>query len=360
MGSVKDIIIGTKPTQNEMGKGIFIFSDRYSVFDWGRMPDTIENKGPALNIMAATIFEAAEKDGINTPYLGVVLPKVDFLNKTQSCLANVPELTEPTNLMQVQLVNVVKPEMINGKYNYQNVHTHGHKNVLIPLEVIYRNSLPKGSSVFRRLKKGQTTYQELGLDHMPVPGEILDKPILDVSTKLEETGDRYMNWNDAAEIAGLSENDLADVKGILVYANNLITKYAEKIGLYNADGKIELAYDDKGNIMLVDVLGTLDECRFLYQTENEQVHVSKQVARDFYKTTSWYDDVMATNDMAKEQGIEDWRSICPSQPKNLPGDFKKIIENMYMATANEMSGNCLFEAPPLQETINNYINWKVK
>ena len=353
MGSVKRVVVLEEPEENKMGVGAFYFSDDYSVFDWGKMPDTIKDKGKALNIMSAAVFEAAEKEGINTHYVGVdafyYRPKIKVL-----------DLTQPTRVMQVKLVRVVKPEIVNGKYNYDEYHAQGNNTVLIPLEVIYRNSLPKGSSVFRRLDKGQTTYQELGLDHMPVPGEILDKPILDVSTKLEETGDRYLSWNEAAEIAGLSENDLNGVKEILMQTNDLITRFAEKLNLYNADGKIELAYDDKGNIMLVDVLGTLDECRFLYQNGDEQIHVSKQVARDFYKTTKWYDDVTKTKDLAEKQGIEEWRTLCPSQPEKLPNDFKEIIENMYMATANEMSENYLFEVPSLQETINQYINWKEK
>ena len=48
MGSVKDLIIVKNPTQKNMGIGKFIFSDRYSVFDWGEMPDQIEEKGKEL------------------------------------------------------------------------------------------------------------------------------------------------------------------------------------------------------------------------------------------------------------------------------------------------------------------------
>ena len=57
MGSVKDLEVIKKPKRNEMGIGRFHFSDRYSVFDWGRMPDLIEGKGEALCIMGAYCFE---------------------------------------------------------------------------------------------------------------------------------------------------------------------------------------------------------------------------------------------------------------------------------------------------------------
>jgi len=45
MGSVKDLVILKEPSLDEEGVGEFVFSDRYSVFDWGRMPDLLQDKG---------------------------------------------------------------------------------------------------------------------------------------------------------------------------------------------------------------------------------------------------------------------------------------------------------------------------
>jgi phosphoribosylaminoimidazole-succinocarboxamide synthase len=160
------------------------------------------------------------------------------------------------------------------------------KNCLIPLEIIYRNGLPEGSSVFKRLAQGKITLKDLGLDHEPKPGETLEKPIFDVSTKLEET-DRYVTWREAQKIAGLTDKELSDVKAVLLKADQTITKAASNAGLKNEDGKIELAFDEGRKLMIVDVVGTLDECRFTYNG----VHVSKEVARQFYKKTAWYADL---------------------------------------------------------------------
>ncbi|HAG08789.1 MAG TPA: phosphoribosylaminoimidazolesuccinocarboxamide synthase, partial [Desulfotomaculum sp.] len=35
MGSVKDLTVQEMPVENKSGRGRFLFSDRYSVFDWG-------------------------------------------------------------------------------------------------------------------------------------------------------------------------------------------------------------------------------------------------------------------------------------------------------------------------------------
>ena len=54
------------------GTGRFLFSDRYSVFDWGEMPDHIDGKGAALCLMGAYCFEQLEKKGVKTHYHGLV------------------------------------------------------------------------------------------------------------------------------------------------------------------------------------------------------------------------------------------------------------------------------------------------
>jgi len=70
MGSVKDIEIIKEPTKESMGIARFHFSDRYSVFDWGEMPDHIDGKGAALCLMGAYCFERLEEKRIKTHLIG--------------------------------------------------------------------------------------------------------------------------------------------------------------------------------------------------------------------------------------------------------------------------------------------------
>ena len=344
MGSVKDLEVIKKPTRQAMGIGRFVFSDRYSVFDWGEMPDRIDGKGAALCLMGAYCFEQLEKKGVKTHYRGLV--------GSNGKPVKFSGLKQPSSTMEVSLVNVYKPQtsVINRKimHDYSN-YTTNLKNCLIPLEIIYRNGLPEGSSVFKRLEQAKITLTDLGLDHYPKPGEQLAKPIFDVSTKLEET-DRYITWQEAQKIACLTDEELADVKAVLLKADETITEVASKAGLKNEDGKIELAFDEKRKLMIVDVVGTLDECRFTY----DGVHVSKEVARQFYKKTSWYDDLEQAKKTAEAKGIQDWKALCKTQPSKLDAQLKAIISEMYMAAANEMTNRKLFAAPKLSEVIAKY------
>ena len=344
MGSVKDLQVIQKPTETAMGIGRFVFSDRYSVFDWGEMPDHIGGKGAALCLMGAYCFEQLEKLGVKTHYRGLV-------NRDGKAV-KISDLNEPSNIMEVALVNVYKPKtsVVKGKVDHDySQYTRGLKNCLIPLEIIYRNGLPEGSSVFKRLAQGKVTLKDLGLDHQPQPGETLTKPIFDVSTKLEET-DRYLTWAEAKEIAGLTYQELDDIKNVLLKADEVITKAASNAGLKNEDGKIELAFDDQRRLMLVDVLGTLDECRFTF----EGMHVSKEVARQFYKKTQWYNDLEQAKKDAEAKGVQDWKSLCKSQPPPLDPKLKIIISQMYMAVANEMTCTRLFNSPKISDVIGDY------
>jgi phosphoribosylaminoimidazole-succinocarboxamide synthase len=344
MGSVKDLEVLKKPTKDDMGIGRFHFSNRYSVFDWGEMPDLIDGKGAALCMMGAYCFERLEEKGVRTHYRG--------LADENGKVVHFDELKQPSNVMEISLVNMYRPKAYvqDGKLKYDyGVYTPELKNFLIPLEIIYRNGLPEGSSVFKRLEQGLITLEELGLDHYPKAGEKLEKPIFDVSTKLEE-GDRYVSWAEAQRIAGLTETEVDEVKSLLLKVDGLISELAGRAGLVNEDGKIELAFDPQRRLMVVDVVGTLDECRFTY----EGLHVSKEIARQYYRKTEWFRDVEEAKKKAEKEGISDWKKLVKTKPPKLDTKLKQLISQMYLATANELTNHKLFTIPSLAEVIKKY------
>ncbi len=325
--SVKDLLVLESPEAERPGRGVFRFSDRYSVFDWGEMPDHIEDKGRSLCVVGAYFFEKMKEAGIRTHYNGV---------RVGGKCVNLNSATSPPEEMEVTLVRVIPPQLKNGRYDY-SAYKDVHRNYLIPLEVIYRNALPHGSSVFRRLEKGVLKPEDLGIDHFPEPGERLPQPYFDLSTKLEST-DRYITWKEAAEIAGITDEALEEIKQVLFSVNNLITEEVEKLGLINEDGKIELAYDGEGRLMVVDVVGTMDECRFSYRG----FAVSKEILRIYYRKTPWYQKV----EEAKKKDPVNWKNFVDEEPPHLPPEVKKAIEDTYRAFANDLTGRSWFENVP--------------
>jgi phosphoribosylaminoimidazole-succinocarboxamide synthase len=348
MGSVKDLEVIKGPTRDEMGIGRFLFSDRYSVFDWGEMPDRIDGKGAALCLMGAHCFERLEGKGIRTHYRGLV--------DARGRLVRFDELDRPTNVMEFNLVNVYRPRAyIEGgrlRYDY-GMYTPSLRNFLIPLEIIYRNALPEGSSLLKRLEMGLIKLEELGLDRPPRAGERLPRPIFDVSTKLEE-GDRYLSWEEAQRISGLTDGELEDIKALLLRIDEEITEIAGRAGLMNEDGKVELAFDPMRRLMVADVVGTLDECRFTY----DGLHVSKEVARIFYRGTEWAREVEEAKRRAAAEGMRDWRALVKTEPPRLDPRLRGIMSQMYMAAANDMTGRRMFDVPRLHEVVREYREYR--
>ncbi len=303
MGSVKNLVVLSEPEGEREGEGIFEFTDDFSVFDYGKMPDTIPGKGEALCRMASYNF--AHLDGLNSHFLGFVKP----------------------DRMKVRLVRR------EGE---------GDRNRMVPLEVMFRNELPEGSSVFKRLASGTLSLEAIGLKEMPSPGEVLKTPMIDVSTKYEAT-DRYLDWKEARDIAGISEFQLAELKALAIKVNELVTSRANAIGLRHADGKIECALDGGGRLMVVDVFGTLDENRFLLGG----VHLSKQVLRDYYKSTQWFVELEA----AKKAGAhkEEW----PAPPR-LPKELVKLVSDIYKSTTEAWTGEVVWGAPEIREVVDAY------
>jgi len=318
MGSVKDLILLERPLKNKSGRGRFVFSDRYSVFDWGEMPDHIENKGKSLCISAAYFFEKLETRGIKTHYQGLV---------EEGKLNRLVDIKEPIDVMEVKLLRVLQPQQEGNFYNYSIYQNENH-NFLIPLEIIYRKSLPEGSSIFKRLREGNLKLKNLSLKEMPLPGQTLNQPFLDVSTKLESS-DRYLNWKEAKEMVNFKDDDIKEIKRITLLVNELITKEVEKIGLKYEDGKIEFGFDEKRNLLLVDVLGTLDECRFTF----DGIPVSKEIARLYYRKSSWYEEILT----AKKRNIHNWKNKVKSEPLPLPDRLKELISMAYCAFTNEIT-----------------------
>jgi len=339
MGSVKDLKIMKKPTEHEPGQGRFCFSDRYSVFDWGEMPDLIDNKGAAIALLGAYFFEKLEEMGIPTHYIGLV--EKDSVKKLS-------ELEKPTSAMEVNILRVINPRLKENHYDY-SIYQEERGGFLIPLELIYRNYLPPGSSVFKRLEKGEIAPQDLGLAGMPHPNQKLDTPIMDVSTKLEVT-DRYISWQEAQEISGLRDRELADLKKITGTINELITGEFSRIGLVNEDGKIEVGFDFQRQLMLVDVLGTLDECRFTF----EGLPVSKEVLRIYYRDTTWHQ----STEEAKKEDRQNWKNICRMAPEPLPPRLKQLVSQIYCSCTNEITGKEWFKGVmPLEEIMAEIKGW---
>ena len=96
--------------------------------------------------------------------------------------------------------------------------------------------------------------------------------------------------------------------------------------------------------MVVDVLGTPDECRFTYNG----IPVSKEVARIYYRKTSWFKEI----EQAKEIDRANWKNSINISPPPLPPKLYGLISQLYQSVCNELTQKDWFKTPPLKNILS--------
>jgi phosphoribosylaminoimidazole-succinocarboxamide synthase len=351
MTSVKEFRIEREPTATTLGRGAFVFTDDYSVFDWGKMPDEIPDKGASLCSMGAFNFELLEAEDVPTHYRGVVSeaqrasdsravePRDD---PATGEVVPLSDADQPPTEMAIDLTQVPELPREGRDYDYDAFHAAAGDNYLIPLEVVFRNSVPVGSSLRRR-----TAPADHGLDFEEWPDGVvqLEEPIVEFSTKYEES-DRYLSRAEADRIAGTA--DLAELEAVAREVNRVVTEQAAEAELVHEDGKIECLYFD-GEIRVGDVVGTFDENRFAFHGQQ----VSKEFIRQYHKRTQpeWVEAVEAAKREAKERDVADWKSLCEASPDLLADDVLEAARDLYAAGTNAYVGRELLDAPELADAV---------
>jgi len=352
MGSVKDLDLREPAYENRSGRGRFHFSERYSIFDYGEMPDHIIGKGASLAVMAASNFEMLGRVGIPHHYRGLVV------NNQVVGFSDLKEGSKGSSVMEVEMAMKYPPiarktlgdggnPIVSYDYSFYETNRGKLNNFLVPLEIIFRNGLPEGSSVFgkinrakqeadsvKRADKLNVIFRGLGVTSEPQEGDMLPRPVMNYTTKLEE-GDRSLREDEAYWISGLTEAEFRKIGPLALEVNDLVNERASQTGLSpHWDGKVEMRYFN--GFGLVDVFGTLDEDR-----------MGDRVSKEFLR--QWYDDNQPEFHKAcdewKKTG-EGWQERCPVKPVRLPRELSTLVSEMYMSAANQWVGRKIFPGVP--------------
>ncbi|WP_096395191.1 phosphoribosylaminoimidazolesuccinocarboxamide synthase [Halorubrum trapanicum] len=353
MTSVKEFRVDEPATADGLGRGRFVFTDAYSVFDWGQMPDAIPNKGASLCAMGAFNFELLEREGIPTHYRGVADPNrdADAAGEGEPDIVPLDEATAPPTEMAIDLAQVpdLPYEGPHAGYDYDAFHAAGGENYLVPLEVVFRNRVPVGSSLRRRADPADFGLDDLAGADGEWPDEPVDlpEPVVEFSTKYEQQ-DRYLTRAEADEIAGVADVDA--LESLARDVNRVVTERAEAAGFVHEDGKIECLYRD-GELRVADVVGTFDENRFSYGGRG----ISKEVVRQWYKANDpdWVEAVKTAKESVAGRDIDDWRELCDESPDPLPPAVVDAVSDLYAAGTNAYTGREWFDVPDIEAALDS-------
>ncbi len=369
-GSVKKI---WKP-EKENDKLWFQFTDAYSVFDWGRMPDDIENKGKSLALMGDYFFQYFAKPevwqtletlelGLDKNWLKERFEHASFKNLTQNGMPNhfVKLIQDKNQGDFLEVVQGIVPKAkvhnvsgINGTsiYAYDNLPSTrkegSGERYLVPLEVVFRFGLPQGSSLIDRLKANPdyaTKALGLPVDTKLDADSFFPYPVLEFYTKLEPS-DRLLSLQEAVLLSGLSDKqfDILSEQTLLLAVG--LRQFFKERNIELWDGKFEflVEYSKSGTrILLADSIGP-DELRLIYKN----CHLSKEILRQIYKDSNWAKELSS----AKKSGGKDWKKKVSKGPEPLSSETKKIVDQLYPVLTNCIAGKELFgDCPDLDQYV---------
>ena len=353
----------------------FEFTDDYSVFDWGKMPETIAKKGRALTVLGAVFFMRLSQpefwqklsgsknfSGLDPQWLAALWSSPLYsqlsqhgLNSHYHQLNGVNEqplsLKEAARSQSPVYMNVMKadvhhpqPAVVLGQtvFHYSPVPSQSVRR-LVPLEVVFRFGMPAGSSLKERLEKNPAYATALGLKTLPSEGSWFPHPVLEFFTKLEPK-DRLLTLSEAMLISGLSLPQFEDMAGIAQLVALALFDLFAASGIELWDGKFEFILDND-QILIADSIGP-DELRLIYKG----LHLSKEIIRQVYRGSQWEQALKRSQKLAVDRHVHDWKSICKNElnstPENLPANFKAAIDHLYPVLANCVAGEALFENEP--------------
>ena len=334
----------------------FDYTNDYSVFDWGKMPNPIHNKGKNLCLMGGMIFAEIENpdswqalqsfdfpleknwlkqifdNKIYQQYCqrGIETHFDCFTNESAEKLTLEQSINTPDKVyLKVHAADVAPLE--RHIFDDQLIYEYPRLNVgkqnqttFLPLEIIFRFGVPEGSSLLGRLKKNPELLKQYGLDKIPEPGEKLQKPIIEFFTKLEAE-DRKLSLQEALLISQLPFSDFENLYRTAELTALWIYKRFTENGMILWDGKIEMAYhSDKAEktFVLVDTIG-LDELR----VSDQNYELSKEIIRRYYRKTEWH-DIIKDCQQNEPKRFATEKQTLPNPPE-LPAYIQNAVEQIY-------------------------------
>lgn len=434
MGSVKHTLqddspagrLHQEPKLDALGLDAWQVTGNYSVKDLKKLiPEAeIPHKREALAMMNGAFFEylAHEEPATPTCYAGLVdhegkivdtrtlLQRGETSSIVAMMSAHTPESYAAARgwnradaaLDDTEKLVLYRHALANGRL----------KCGVSDVEWIFRDGLPLGSSVFKKIftavrresayaglatyeqvargieeiralvqERGLSSYpdlekilqtQELG-EHIPLPGALLPHTIYNTTSKFEKGGDRDLQLWEEMMLSGFDEQGYAQWRmGHLPRIAAAQGKFARSRGVVNIDGKVEsVALLRKG--LLTDFACTIDENRLMIVVEQDGVEwaipSNKEIARALYTEAGVERAISEAKAEAlhKDSTADTWHQYFPSVLDRHGIELREVsaraVELQKYAAGevgNRILGQSVFDVPPVSSWVGQFLPYASK
>lgn len=169
------------------------------------------------------------------------------------------------------------------------------------------------------------------------------------STKLERL-DRPLTPDEARELAGMNEQEWNNLYSSTQLISKKLKIIFDQAGFKLWDGKLEFAFDEHRQIMLVDSIG-LDEIRLTFQGDP----LSKELLRQCYLETEWYRALAVAKQKSPGRFKEYCLEVLNERPSPLPEKVIQAMSNIYLYTSQLILNEDQSEIKKLQQKLSEQL-----
>ncbi len=291
-GSSKNVV--TKPRHGVDAVDL-VFTDRFSVFDVGRVPYEIEEMGYLRHAIAVRLFGVLEAANIKTHFISALEPRT------------------------------ITVEAFNN-YSLNERHENARAKI-VPLEIIDRQEVTE--ALLDRAKTNDELRSKIAdRVHGPIElGARLTRPLIECTTKFEPI-DRKLQDQEAIDLADLGRTSFDMMCETVSNASMVLTEFFAFRGFNRIDGKWEVGITYQGPTFVIADTYSPDEMRLIGPGG---LSYDKDPLRLWYKNT--FPEWITALDKAKEEFPVD-KSKWPAYPPDVPPDgILDDLRNRYRMVA---------------------------
>ncbi len=381
-------------TQTKVSAVVHRFSDQFSVLDWGKMPETLTDRGISQSLIhhhLSTLLSSpsAWKDYLRSP------DALTFRKAASSIPQNVD--AHPSG-MKTESIGSMLNEMGSEfplASNYLGILTEGAFKNLNPqdavspevalqsfaelragiktpvlgygiFELFSEEKIPFGSVMGKAVwdypiwKKSNgipsvlpiefKCHFELRAEAIPnlkseslvipktaslatlVPSSTWDFPLIEMVLDQDPFHHR-IGFNELLWITGFSVSQIQKTVLTAAWIASFLRWALSKSKLTLVEANIRFAVEPSGKLILISHQ-TLDELRLDF--EGKSLHTD--TALEYFQKTSWYESVLHAQKIARAQGLTDWKRLCVETAPLLESQLKKSLEKIAPSVAHHLTG----------------------